>query len=122
MGTFRHRIEIGDPEGRRFEAVDALVDTGANYTMAPFSMLQRLGVTPIDRATFILGDSRRVERDIGRTWIRVDGRLEITLVVFGDEQLGAVLGAYSLEGLRLGVDPVSQRLVPTPGLLMLLER
>ena len=122
MGTFRHRIEIGDPEGRRFEAVDALVDTGASYTMAPFSMLQRLGVTPIDRATFILGDSRRVERDIGRTWIRVDGRLEITFVVFGDEQLGAVLGAYSLEGLRLGVDPVSQRLVPTPGLLMLLER
>jgi predicted aspartyl protease len=68
-------------------------------------MLERLGINPIRRATLILGDSRVVECDIGRTWIRVDGNSEITLVVFGDEQLGAVLGAYSLEGLQLGVDP-----------------
>ncbi len=121
MGTFRHRIEIGDPEGQRFEAVDALVDTGASYSMVPSSILERLGVPSIDSATFILGDSRRIERDIGQTWIRVDGKSVITLVVFGEEQLGAVLGAYSLEGLRLGVDPASQRLVPTPGLLLLLE-
>ena len=122
MGTFRHTIEIGDPEGQRFESVEALVDTGASYSMVPSSILERLGVTPHDRAPFILGDSRRVERDLGRTWIRVNGKSEITLVVFGDEQLGAVLGAYSLEGLRLGVDPVNQRLIPTPGLLMLWAR
>jgi hypothetical protein len=36
--------------------------------------------------------------------------------MFGDEELGPVLGAYSLEGLLLGVDPVNRRLVPIEGL------
>ena len=118
MGTFRVPIEIGDPRGERYEQVEALVDTGATYTTAPASLLERLGVKPHDRVAFILADGRRIERDIGRTWVRVDGKAEITLVVFGEEGVEALLGAYALEGLRLGIDPTNERLVPTPGLLM----
>ncbi len=33
-------------------------------------------------------------------------------MVFGDDDT-ALLGAYTLEGLCLAVDPVAQRLVPT---------
>ena len=33
MGVFSTPIEIGDPRGTRFEQVDALVDTGATFTM-----------------------------------------------------------------------------------------
>jgi len=118
MGTFRVAIEIGDPRGERYEQVEALVDTGATYTTAPASILQRLGVTPHDRVTFIMADGRRIERQVGRTRVRVDGKAEVTLVVFGDEGVEALLGAYTLEGLRLGIDPANERLVPTPGLLM----
>jgi len=118
MGTFRVAIEIGDPRGERYEQVEALVDTGATYTTAPASILQRLGVTPHDRVTFIMADGRRIERQVGRTRVRVDGKAEVTLVVFGDEGVEALLGAYTLEGVRLGVDPANQRLVPTPELLM----
>ncbi|MBI4312503.1 MAG: aspartyl protease family protein [Chloroflexi bacterium] len=118
MGTFRHPIEIGDPQGQRFERVEVLVDTGASYSVAPVSLLRRLGVTPHDRVTFILANGRRVERDLGRTWVRIDGKSVITLVVFGDEGTDPLLGAYTLEGVRLGVGPYNQRLVPTPGLLM----
>ena len=35
MGTFRVTIEIGDPAGRHYETVEALVDTGATYTTVP---------------------------------------------------------------------------------------
>ena len=118
MGTFRVPIEIGDPRGERYEQVEALVDTGATYTTAPASVLQRLGVTPHDRVPFILADGRRIQRDVGQTWVRVDGKSVITLVVFGEEGVEPLLGAYTLEGVRLGVDPANQRLVPTPGLLM----
>jgi hypothetical protein len=59
-----------------------------------------------------------VERNIGRTWVRVDGRVELTLVVFGDPEMPPLLGAYTLEGLRLAADPVSRRLIPVPGLLL----
>ncbi len=118
LGTFRVVIDIGDPDGNRFESVQALVDTGASYTTVPSSVLREMTVTAHDRVTFILADGRRVQRDVGRTWIRVDGKSEITLVVFGDEDSESLVGAYTLQGLLLGVDTPNERLVPVPGLLM----
>jgi aspartyl protease family protein len=82
MGTFRVAIEIGDAAGERWETVEALVDTGATYTTVPAELLRRLGVTPHARDTFVLADGRRVEHDIGHSWIRVSGRSVVTLVVF----------------------------------------
>jgi clan AA aspartic protease len=121
VGTFSVSIEIGDPAGQRYETVEALVDTGATYTTVPAPVLEGLGVRPHVRDRFILADGRQVDRDIGRTWVRVDGRLVVTLVVFGDAGAPALLGAYTLEGLRLAADPVSRRLVPVPGLLVSLS-
>ncbi len=118
MGTFRVPIEIGDPQGERFERVEAMVDTGASYTLVPGSLLRRLGVTPYDRLMFILADGRQIERDLGQTWIRIDGKSVITIVVFGEEDTEPLLGAYALEGLRLGVDSLNRRLVPVPGYLL----
>jgi clan AA aspartic protease len=117
MGTFKVRMEIGDATGERWEILEALVDTGATYTMVPASLLRRLGVKPHTRDLFTLADGRRVEHDIGHGWIRVDGRTVITLVVFGDADSEPLLGAYALEGVRLAPDPVGRRLVPVPGLL-----
>ncbi len=118
MGTFRVSIEVGDPAGQRYETVEALVDTGATYTTLPAPFLHGLGIVPHARDTFVLADGRRVERDIGRAWIRVDGRTEFTLVVFGEPGTPPLLGAYALEGLRLAADPVARRLTPVPGLLL----
>ena len=118
MGTFRVSIEVGDPAGQRYEAVEALVDTGATYATLPAPLLQSLEVVPHTRDTFVLADGRRVERDIGRTWIRVGGRTDLTLVVFGEPGTQPLLGAYALEGLRLAADPVGRRLMPVPGLLL----
>jgi len=118
MGTFCVEIEIGDPAGVRWETVEALVDTGATYTTVPASLLERLGVTPHVRDVFEMADGRRVEHDIGQSWIRVGGRSVVTLLVFAQPQAAPLLGAYTLEGLRLAPDPVGRRLVPVPGLLM----
>jgi aspartyl protease family protein len=118
MGTFHVEVEIGDPEGRRYESVEALVDTGSTYTSVPRSVLDALGVEPHERAWFRLADGHHVQREIGRTWVRVGGQAELTLVVFADVGSPTLLGAYALEGLRLAPDPVGRRLVPIPGLLM----
>ena len=118
MGTFRVEIEIGDAAGERCETIEALVDTGATYTTAPAPLLRRLGVAPHTRDTFVLADGRHVEHDIGRSWIRVSGRVEVTLIVFGEPDALPLLSAYALEGLRLAADPIGRRLVPVPGLLM----
>ena len=116
MGTFRVQIEVGDPEGKRFQAVEALVDTGATNTALPASQLRRLDVIPHRRAVFELADGRQTELEIGRTWVRVNGELEHTQVVFAEEGAEPVLGAITLEEFGLAVDPVKRRLVPVPRL------
>ena len=108
------RIEVGDAERRYFESVEALVDTGATYTVLPRGLLERLGVISHRRASFVLADGRRVERDLGRAWIRLGDQEEFSLVVFGDD---AILGAVTLEEFLLAPDPVGQRLVPVPALM-----
>lgn len=118
MGTFRVTAEVGDPLGQSYEMVEVLVDTGATYTTLPASLLRRLGVTPIARGTFVLADGSKAEREIGQTWMRLDGASYIVPVVFGDDGIQPLLGAVTLEIFRLGVDPVRKRLVPVPGLLM----
>lgn len=116
MGTFLHHIEIGDPQGQRYERVEALVDTGASYTTLPASLLRSLGVQSLGQRPFELADERVVMLDIGQTWVRINGSAMIRAVVFSPGE-DSILGADTLEGLGLAVDPVRKRLFPVPGLL-----
>ena len=118
MGIFRYPLEVGDPEGGQFEEVEALVDTGSTFTVVPAVVLQRLGVARKERIRFRLADGSAIERDIGETQVRLEGRMVTTFVVFGEDEAPALLGVYTLEGALLAVDPVGQRLIPTDALLM----
>ena len=113
MGTFNWPLRIASMDGGSSKDIEATVDTGAAYTTLPGYMLRELGVTPVDKRRFLLADGRRVWNDIGRAWVTIDGKSEVTLVVFGEDDAPPLLGAYTLEGLALAVDPVEQRLVPT---------
>ncbi|MCY4069555.1 MAG: hypothetical protein OXE79_10710 [Acidimicrobiaceae bacterium] len=112
MGTFSCPLRLTNMDSDLSATVDATVDTGAFYTQAPAETLRRIGVRPFDSFIFRLADGRNVRRDVGRAWASVNGAKEVTLVVFGDDEAPALLGAYTLEGLNLAVDPVHQRLLP----------
>ena len=96
MGTFRVTIELGDQAGSRYREVSALVDTGASYTQVPASILQELGVTPLERRPFRLANGTEVERDIGQTWVRLEGQTQMTVVVFDEEHAEPKLGRVTL--------------------------
>ena len=118
MGKLNVALQVGDPSSQRWEWVEALVDTGASYTWLPPSVLRSLGLEPTRTFPFVLADGRRIERDMTEARVRY-GDLEVTtLIIFGDEGTGALLGAYTLEGLGLAVDTVNRRLIPMTGLLM----
>ena len=117
MGTFEVTLEIGDPEGSRFEAIEALVDTAASYTWLPASILQGLGVAPSFPFSFLLADGRSIQRQMAETRVRLNGQVRTTIVVFGHEGTRPLLGAYTLEGFGVAEAPVNRRLIPTPGLL-----
>ena len=111
MGTFTVPIEVGDPDGGRFERVNALVDTGALYTLMPASTLHGLGVEPEESESFELADGSVRTYGLGETRVKVEGREITTVVVFGDEGASPLLGAYTLERLRLAADPGNGQLM-----------
>ena len=112
MGIFNVELEVGDPEGRNYRTVEAMVDSGAAYTTLPASLLRGLGVEAHTDRTFVLADGSRIRRGFGRTWIRLEGQEDISPVVFWDEGATPLLGAVTLEIFSLGIDPVNSQLIP----------
>ncbi len=113
MGPFTWPLRISSMDGQQSRDIEATVDTGAAYTTLPTGLLSELGVVPMGQRRFLLADGQRVYMDYGQAWASVNGDSVITLVIFGEDDGPALLGAYTLEGLALTVDPVEQRLVPT---------
>ena len=116
MGTFSYPLEVISADGARSETVDALVDTGSTFTCLPADLLREFGVVPYRRIRSELADGSVVEDDVGIVHVWVESIETPTLAIFAGEGAPALLGAYTLEGVLLAVDPVRQRLAPTHAL------
>ena len=114
MGVFRVELEVGSPGREEFVAVQALVDTGAIYTMLPEDLLDGLGVPRLETDVFELADDSLVEYPLGDAVVRLQGRMRTVPVVFARPGNTPLVGATTLEILRLVVDPVEERLLPAP--------
>ncbi len=117
MGTFNWPMEILSADGTLAETVDALVDTGSSYTVLPAAILRRLNISSTDTLDFELGGGRVISLEVGEARVRVEGRERTRIVVFGDDDASPLMGADTLQGAALAVDPVAHRLVPTRALL-----
>ena len=112
LGTFNWPIRLESMDGEESLEIEAMVDTGASYTIVPAHLLKKMGIAPIDTISLVLADGRTVEYEMGEARATICERSIPTLVVFGADDARALLGAYTLEGLRLAVDPAHARLVP----------
>ena len=116
MGTFTYPLEVISADGTRTETVNATVGAGSTYTRLPAGLLRELGIPPYRRIQSELADGSVVEDTIGEARVRVAGVEIPTIVTFADDNAPAQLGAYTLTGALLVVDPVGQRLAPTHAL------
>ena len=117
LGTFRVPLTVGNLVTGATETVNALVDTGATYSMIPASVLRRLGIEPTRSRRFRIASGERVEHQTALAFFETGGYEGEARVVFGPEGQ-YLLGATTLEDMLLVVDPVSKRLVPEEALLM----
>ena len=76
-------------------------------------LLRELGIEPVGKRGFLLADGRRIEMYYGQAWATIGGKIVVAIAVFDEDDVPALLRAYTLEGLALAVDPTEQRLVPT---------
>ena len=113
MGTFRIDLEIENPlrEGRRETVRDALVDTGAESSWVPAPILESLGIPRRKTMRFRQANGEILERWLGPANFYVFGIWTLDEVVFGEPNDLTLLGARTLEGLNLRVDPKSKTLV-----------
>jgi len=113
MGTSRIDIEIENPAnpGTRRGLISVLVDTGAELSWIPAEVLESLGIERYGRWRFRQADGSVLERWTGPSFVHAEGKRATDDVVFGEPGDLVLLGARSLEGLNLRVDPVSKRLV-----------
>lgn len=113
VGTFYTDIGI-EAHGRRGNVVTlphVLVDTGAEATWVPRVVLESLGVTPERHERYLMADGRVLARDVGFVIVHVAGKATTDDVVFAESGDLSILGARSLEGLNLKVDPRRKELV-----------
>jgi predicted aspartyl protease len=113
MGTFRVDVEVENPArpGQRERLRDVLVDTGAELSWVPSATLERLGIERRKEMRFRQADGTILTRWTGSAWIYAGGTSATDDVVFGQPGDLTLLGARSLEGLNLRVDPVTKTLV-----------
>jgi predicted aspartyl protease len=113
MGTFFVEVQLASPSRRdRREPLKLLVDSGSMYTWVSASLLRDLGIQPTERRRVLTIEGRTTERGAAEVLITLEGRTLHTLCLFGDPGDLEVLGAYTLEGFGLGIDPVQRRLIP----------
>jgi len=114
MGTFRTTVTIENSERRGLmrELAGTLVDSGSEFTWIPRVVLEALGIAPVRTQRFVVADGRVIVRDIGFAIVHAGGTMAPDLVVFAEEGDMVLLGAHSLEGLNMHIDPVHKRLVP----------
>ncbi len=115
MSMFDVPVRIANPATGQNILVDAIVDTGAVYSMVPASLLDGLGITRKTHKEFTLADGTKKTYDIGEAQFEIQSEERICPVVFGDKDV-KLLGAVSLEIFGLIADTSNQELIPTPTL------
>ncbi len=110
MGHVIARVTISSPVDESLQTrVDALVDTGATFSVVPraIGLDLHLPTTGRVRVRTANGD---VELERSRALIRIGEREEISPVLISDSPDRMLIGVITLESLALTVDPTTGQL------------
>lgn len=113
MGVFRTTIEVENIQrpGPTRALPNTMIDTGSELTWIPRTVLEELGIVVQKRKGFLVADGRRIDRDVGYALVKAGAAAAPDFVVFAEPGDMTLLGARSLEGLNLKIDPVRKELI-----------
>jgi len=118
MGIFRMgltfvKVTVGNPaNGHRRADVNCLVDSGAVYSLIPGTVLRKLHIKPHSTREFVLANGDVIRRRLATATFEYDGRRGDSLVIVGERGDDPLLGATTLEGFGLVLDPFRRELRP----------
>ncbi len=119
MGHVRVALRVAHPE-RREEAVqipNAVVDTGASFTVLPRALARQLGLAslgPLTARTAV--GTQTLEQSYA--YVELAGKRSVTPVLISDTLDMVLIGVLTLEALALAVDPGTGQLKESEVLLL----
>lgn len=115
MGLTHVRVRVGNPaQPEKTEEVLCLVDSGAVYSLVPEAVLRRLDVAPHSEREFILASGDVIRRRLATATFQYEGRRGDSMVIVGEPGDDPLLGATTLEGFGLVLDPFRRELRAAP--------
>jgi predicted aspartyl protease len=117
MGTFFQPIRLIAASGVS-QTLEALVDTGAMFTVIPRPILEHLGVRPFRTMPVRFANGQVEEWPLGQVEAELAGARMPILCLFGSSDAPPIIGAHALEAFLLAVDPIEEKLVPKEAYLM----
>ncbi len=114
MGTFHTGCTVANhvDRSKSVRIQKLLVDTGSEYTWIPGAKLEKIAVEREKKdLRFVMANGKVVTRSVGFAILRVGRNFTIDEVVFAEPGDLLLLGARTLEGLNLIVDPSKKKLV-----------
>ena len=120
MGTFYTgcKVENVAERSKGASVPKILVDTDSEYTWMPETTLDKLGIKREKKdLEFTMANGQKVSRSVGFAIVRIDKYFTVDEVVFAEQGDRLLLGARTLEGLNLTVDPRKKKLVAAGPLL-----
>ena|ERR1035437_3256653 len=119
MSIFKVNVVACNPQREESvtPAIEVLVDTGAEISWLPASLLERIGIKPRRKRTFQTATKQLIEREVGYAILRAEGFETTDEVVFAQPTDLNLLGVRTLEGFGVMVDNIGHRFVATTTLV-----
>ena len=98
--------------------IEFLIDSGAIYSLAPASVLKKLGIKPYKTVDFFMVDGTKLTRKVGDAYFEFNGDGGAAPIIFGEKGDEPLLGATALESIGLVLNPFKRELFPMRMLLV----
>ena len=95
METFKHSVEVAAVGGGHTAMVEMVMDTEFACIKVPERVRCELEIKPVSKFSTVLADGRSLEMDIGKTWVTLDGRKELRMLVCGEHGAPFVFGVFA---------------------------
>lgn len=113
MGTFSVKFILKNPLHSDLKLeLEGLVDTGAMFTQIPSGLVAQIGIVSSGSRPVQYADGTKDTVPVAKADIAINSLETATMILCGKPNSLILLGAHTLEGLGLGVDPIRKRLIP----------
>ena len=113
MSGFSVTLRVWNPaQPGEVEEFSAVVDPHSTFSWISRERLERLGISPSRKMRFRLKGEGIVERDVASVYIALKNGPVGDVVVMAESGETEKIGAHTINGLGMVVDPEQEKLVP----------